>query len=405
MKIAFRAVILLFAMVVLLFACSRKVHPAKNEKDLTASLNAFAMDLYLQLGQFEAENLFFSPLSVGQALALTRAGAAGNTAGEMDAVLGTQKDEAVNAAAFKKLNALINYQDSAVQLLSANALWVQKGMALNPDYLSEASRDYNARVDYLDFSDERSREKGRKTINDWVSEQTRGNIADLIPPNTLASHNKMVITNAVYFLGAWQEAFDPRWTVEMPFHLPSGEHTMAQFMSRTSSLSYFSSASLEMVELPYGDGRFGMLILLPRRDTSFQTIEKQLDAAILQSWIAEMKARDVTCQIPRWRTSSSLGLGKPLFNLGIKDAFSAAADFSRMSPTKSIFISKVLHQAAIDVSEKGTEASAASAVILSESTGGTESLYFRADRPFVYFIRDRESGLILFAGRLVVPEQ
>jgi serpin B len=209
----------------------------------------------------------------------------------------------------------------------------------------------------------------------------------------------------VYFLGAWQEAFDPRWTVEMPFHLPSGEHTMAQFMSRTSPIPYFSNASMEMVELPYGNGRFGMLILLPRRDTGIQMIEKKLDAAQLQGWIAKMKERNVSCQIPRWRTSSSIGLGKPLFNMGMQDAFSVAADFSRMSPSESLFISKVLHQAAIDVSEKGTEASAATAVMLSESLGGPESLYFRADRPFVYFIRERESGLILFAGRLVEPEQ
>ncbi len=405
MKIVFRSLFLLVLMLLLMFACSRKIHPVGSEKELTVSLNAFAMELYFQLGQFEPENLFFSPLSVSQALALTRAAAAGNTAGEMDAVLGTRKDEAFNAQAFRKLNALINTEDPAVQLHSANALWLQQGMELNEAFLSEASRDYNARVDHLDFTRAQTRENGRKTINAWVSERTRGNISELIPPNSLAAHNKMVITNAVYFLGAWQEAFDPAWTMEMPFHLPSGEHTMAQFMSRTASMPYFANEWMEMLELPYGDGKLGMLILLPRRDTGLHKLEKKLDAAQVLHWVEQLKESEVSCQIPRWRTSSSLRLGKPLFSLGIKDAFSAAADFSRMSKTESVFISKVLHQAAIDVSEKGTEAAAASAVILSESTGEPESLYFRADRPFVYFIRERESGLILFAGRLVVPEQ
>lgn len=375
--------------------------------------NEFAIALFQRLAAAERGNIFCSPYSISSALAMTYAGARGQTAREMAQVLRfTGPDEQVHRG-FGELTDSLNAEGKAgkVQLVVANALWGQKGFRFEKDFLALTGRYYGGRLDLLDFRGDT--EAARRTINAWVEEQTRDKIKELIKSGILTPLTRLVLTNAIYFKGDWAAQFKKTATKDEPFHAGGGKQPRVPLMQQTGKFGYMETPDFQALELPYIGDRLSMTVLLPREKDGLADLEKRLTAKDLAEWLGRMKRRTVKVQLPRVKTSSGFELRSVLKTLGMKDAFAApssrpepaGADFSGMDGARDLYISAVIHKAFVEVNEEGTEAAAATAVVLSRSPSveGPPPV-FRADHPFLFLIRDRRSGAILFLGRLALPE-
>ncbi|MBI5878306.1 MAG: serpin family protein [Chloroflexi bacterium] len=383
--------------------------PASDLSTLARDNAAFATNLYAQLRAKPGGNLLFSPHSVSSALAMTYAGALGNTSAEMAAALryGLPADRL--HAAFNSLDLELAARGQGAQgkdgkgfrLKTVNALWGQSGYKFLPGFLDVLAQNYGAGLRVLDF--QKAPEPSRQTINQWVSEQTEKRIPELIGQGVIDPSTVLVLTNAIYFNAAWADQFDAKSTRLDQFTLLDGKTADAQFMRRTGNYRYASSDAWQAVELPYDGRELAMLVLLPAPG-KFDDVESALPAA-LDGALNGMKPASVFVSLPRWKFETSYGLSVPLQALGMKDAFSAGkADFSGMDGTRSLFIGAVIHKAFIAVDEAGTEAAAATAVVMpAAGAAGPQPVEFRANRPFVFAIRDLKTGAVLFIGRVLNP--
>jgi serpin B len=377
--------------------------------DLTtvvAGNNQFAFDLYGQLGrEGPADNLFFSPYSISTALAMTYAGARGQTAAQMAKTLHfTLPPERLHDA-FAQLR--VQLEGSAVRrpydLYVANRLWGQKGFPFQADFLQLTRTRYAAELAEVDF--QQQTEQARQAINRWVEEQTRGKITDLIPPGGLTPQSVLVLTNAIYFKGDWLIAFPEKDTREEDFYLLSGTAVKAPLMHVVLSCPYFANDQLALVCLPYKGQEVEMVVLLPRQREGLPALEKNLGLEQLAGWLRQARPQRVNLALPRFRMTSRLSLEKTLSEMGMPLAFSDQADFRGISSIGKLSISRVLHKAYVDVQEKGTEAAAATGVVVGVTSVGPSQppIPFRADHPFVLLLRHRPTGSILFLGRLLNP--
>jgi len=379
-----------------------EVAPAEQAA-LAASNNAFALDLYARIKGQEG-NLFLSPYSISSALAMTYAGARGNTATQMAKALHFDLEGPKLHEAFGKLTADLNAAGakSDFALTVANALWVQEGFELLRDYLDLTKSAYGAGPHPVDFA--KAAEAARQTINRWVEEQTRDKIKDLIPKGMLGAMARLVLTNAIYFKGRWATEFFADHTREKPFTLASGEKVNAPTMHHMAHFPLFQGDGFQALALPYKGDRLSMVILLPAKPDGLPALEKSLNADTLTKWVAAMKPQNVLVALPRFKATTTLLLADTLQAMGMADAFGLPpADFSGMTGKKDLFISQVIHKAFVDVNETGTEAAAATAVIM-EGGGPPRFVQFTADHPFLFLIRDNRSGSILFLGRLANPK-
>jgi len=366
--------------------------------------NGFALDLYARL-RGEPGNLFFSPFSIRTALAMTWAGARGNTAEQMKATLRFPDDQAALHAAVGALQRELNQppEKDAWELSVANALWGQEGFRFLDDFLGLLKRNYGAGLRQVDFA--RATEKARETINRWVEKETRDKIKDLIKPGVLAADTRLVLTNAIYFKGTWQHVFKEKRTKNQPFTLQNGNEAPVPMMTQTERFGYFESPALQALEMAYKGNRLSMIVLLPRKKDELPALEKTLDAKSLRGWIAGLRSRQVEVSLPKFTTTSAFGLADTLKAMGMTDAFGGKADFSGMTGKRDLFISAVIHKAFVDVNEKGTEAAAATGVVMALTAMPERPVIFRADHPFLFLIRDRRSGSILFMGRIMDPRR
>jgi serpin B len=359
----------------------------------------FALDLYGKLSA-EGGNLFVSPYSISTALAMTYAGARGETADQMAAVLHLPPNPGRVHEAFAALKELGRGGD---QLAVANRLWGQAGYHFLPEFLATTRESYGAELAEVDFA---RAEDARRRINGWVEEQTRGKIADLIRPGVLDPQTRLVLTNAIHFKGDWADPFPKAATRDAPFRLTPEESADVPLMNRRGSYRYFAGDGLKALELPYEGRDLAMLVLLPDEVGGLAALERELDEANLAKWVDGLKARDVDVALPRFRMASQLSLDETLKGLGMPLAFDRArADFSGMTTQEELFIWAVVHKAFVDVNEEGTEAAAATAVVMAPRSAAVprKPAVFRADHPFVFAIRDTKTGSILFLGRVVDP--
>ena len=379
-----------------------------DARQLAQSNNQFALDLYGQLGAKESGNLFFSPYSISTALAMTYAGAEGQTEKQMAEVLGFSLPEERLHSAFGSLRALSQPGDAKAgfQLRVANRLWGQQGYAILPAFQQTAARNYGAELAPVDFAGQT--EAARQTINSWVEKETEQKIQNLIAPGMLGPGTRLVLTNAIYFKGAWTDEFKKGVTKEAPFHLAAGEKTKAMLMRQTDDFKYAAVDDLQILELPYGQQRqLSMVVLLPQKVDGLAQLEKQLSSKNLEAWLAGLRTREVQVYLPRFKMTSQFKLNEALESLGMTSAFSPSqADFSGISTQEELYISAAIHKAFVDVNEQGTEAAAATGVILAPTSAPApqEPVVFRADHPFIFLIRDNRSGGILFLGRLMNPQ-
>jgi serpin B len=366
--------------------------------------NRFALDLYARLRTGQSDNLFYSPASLSTALAMTYAGARGQTAEQMAQVLHFRLPREKLDAAFGHLHRSweVKGNERGIRLSVANRLWGQQDFGYLPGFLAVTREHYGAELAQEDFV--RQTEQARQRINAWVEEQTQGKIRDLIPPGILDSSTRLVLTNAIYFKGEWTERFRKETTHAAPFHISARQQTEVPLMHRNDDFRYWAGDGLKALELPYGKGDLAMLVLLPDEIEGLSALEEKPTSDNLSRWQSGLRKQEVLVYLPRFKLTSQFQLAEVLKAMGITRAFTPGeADLSGMSSEEQLFLSAVIHKAFVDVNEEGTEAAAATGIAVKATAAIAEPPQFRADHPFVFLIWDNRTGSILFLGRLVNP--
>ncbi len=361
----------------------------------------FALRLYHQLA-LEEGNICLSPHSISTALAMTLAGARGDTETEMARALGFTLGQHRLHPAFAGLVANLDRarEESGVRLSTANALWPQQGFELAKPFIDTVRANYDAELRPLDFA--RATEESRRTINSWVEKKTEDRIRELIKPGVLNSATRLVLTNAIYFKGRWQKTFDEKLTRDQPFTLVSGAKAEVPLMWIKDHFQYGEPANLQLLRLVYGKGGLSMVLLLPEETGGLPALERNLNTATLADWLASMRRQEVDVMLPRFRVESQFQLNQALAALGMKEAFEPTADFSGMDPERRLFLSAVIHQAFVEVNEEGTEAAAATGAVMQVTSMPMPPKVFRADHPFIFIIMGPNDE-ILFMGRVEDP--
>jgi serpin B len=369
--------------------------------------SAFAFDLYQLLRQ-ENDNVFFSPYSISQALAMTYAGARGDTEKQMSDTLHFVLSQDRLHPTFNGLDIELGKRGVGAQgkdeedfrLNIVNAIWGQEDYRFLAEFLDVLAENYGAGLRTLDFVD--TPEASRITINDWVSEQTEDRIEDLIPEGAIDALTRLVLTNAIYFNAAWQFPFNEDATADGPFYLLDGGEVTVPMMTQTESFGYAEGDDYQAVALPYDGHELSMVILLPR-ESRFETFESSMDYQVIKGIISDLGNQQVNLTMPKFEFESEFSLKKALTAMGMPVAFSADADFSGMTGNRDLAIDNILHKAFVSVDEAGTEAAAATAVIMTLTAVPAPPVVVTVDRPFIFLIRDIETGAILFVGRVVNP--
>jgi serpin B len=373
-------------------------------QDVRVAMDAFSADLYKILARGEG-NLVLSPYSVGVALAMTRAGAAGETRTQMETVL--------HAALSKDLNAGFNALEQALakrpgkfkvadqtlelELATANRLWGQKDSTFETAFLDALARDYGAGMQIVDYKT--AHESARRTINDWVASRTKDRIKDLIPQGVLDAQTRLVLTNAIYLKAAWTLIFND--AVRGAFHLADGTEVQVDLMSQSETLAYGAGDGYQVVRLPYVGG-LSMVVIVPDAG-KLNSFERGLDGATLRRIASGLASTQVVLSMPKFSFRSTAQLKDALSELGMPLAFTDRADFSAMTKQEPLEVADVIHQAFIAVDEKGTEAAAATAVVMRSTSAPLRQTTLKVDRPFIFIIQDDETGAVLFMGRVADP--
>ena len=406
---------------ILFIGCSKEKHIIVDDTQATTdgtntivdANNQFAFDLYSKLSESDKGNVFFSPYSISTALAMVYEGAKGKTAEEMGAVLHFPIDNTdtigninVNPeirSSFAKIYNQINKEDKEYKLYTANALWAQKDYVFLDDYLNTVEKYYGGKTTNLDFVNENS--DAVKTINGWIEDQTNDRIKGMIP--SLSPLTKLVLTNAIYFKGQWLHEFKKKNTNDMDFKITPDNTVTASMMyyyDDDVSFNYAETDELQVLELPYKGEELSMLIFLPKENDIMQ-LETSFNIKKLNEMKSKLNKEDVIIYLPKFTFKTKYSLPETLTSLGMKNAFVPdAADFSGMDGTKKLFISDVIHQAFVEVNEEGTEAAAATAIMMEmKSMQNKQPVIFRADHPFMFIIQEKSTGTILFMGKVIEP--
>jgi len=365
------------------------------------AINDFAFDLYKELAT-EGGNIFFSPYSISAALTMTFAGAREETANEMASTLRFAGNEAEIHASVKSIQDRFDAISDDLGILDiANRLWLNSGNELLPDFKRIVERYYGAGFSSVDFS--REPDNARLTINNWVAQETRDKIKDILSPGSITTLTRLVLTNAIYFNANWEHQFDIRDTRHLPFFSRLNESKLTPMMTRTDSYFYGENDEMQWIKMPYKIPNISMVVLLPRENETFtqlEEIEKSLSSESLTRMLSRMRSERVRLQFPRFKDEQNYSLPSVLSKLGMQQSFRPDADFSGlMDIANGLYISDVVHQAFIEVDEKGTEAAATDGVV--SVTGAERVREFNANRPFIYFIYDELTGVILFMGRKI----
>jgi len=378
---------------------------AARVPELVDGNTAFALDLYRVLFD-QAPNSMYSPYSLSVALAMTYAGAGGETERQMAEVLHYPLPQAQLHQAFNTLDQALIAQDQetdekAFELYMDNALWGQQGYPFLDTFLDTLAEHYGAGLRVVDFA--RTKE-ARQAINQWISEQTAHHITELLPPGVVGGETALVLTNAISFKAAWMHPFAETMTRDGTFTLPNGQQITVPMMHHATQLGYAQTQGVQAIELPYAGGTTSMVILQPL-DSTLQAFVQELNAQKLEGILGAIKPTNMALSMPKFQFSTTYHLKDALAELGMIDAFAAGengADFSGMDGTNELFIREVCHQAQIAVDEAGTEASAASAVVM-ERKGPSAEQNVDINQPFLFLIRDIETGTILFFGHVTNP--
>ncbi|MDR3521592.1 MAG: serpin family protein [Acidocella sp.] len=404
-----------------LLAASLIVRPtlaqvALPSSPLTQAENATAVDLY---GKLKAQpgNLFFSPSSISTAMGMVFAGAKGDTAGEIAAALHLNLLSASNAdlrSVFLRAEAqqiaANNTASTGFELHEANAMWAAANYPFSKAYINSIQTSFGAALKPTDFSNEPD---ARANINNWVAAQTNNKIQDLIGPGILTADTRMVLTNAIYFKSDWEKSFEKSDTYKQMFHVEPGTDVSVDMMHDTDSYALTTAPGVKILQVSYRFGTTALVVILPDDNAGLPAIEAGLTAAQLNTWLAGGQDTLVALTLPKFTTSGAFDLNHVLMMLGINKAFSESqADLTDIAnvPGHPLYVGSVIHQAYVDVDETGTEAAAATAVTMMATAAAPspvtiQPVPFVADHPFLYLIRNNQTGEILFMGRMANPAE
>lgn len=394
---------------ILLVQCTRNPTEPENsppreltatEKLLVQSDNRFGFRLFRKIVESEENtNIFISPLSVSMALGMTYNGAAGGTREAMHETLefGDVTDQELNES-YRSLINLLAQLDPKVIFQLANSIWYREGFDIEEEFLQSCWDYFDADVTGLDFNDAAAAD----IINEWVSDKTNELIKEIID-SPIPRAMVMFLINAIYFKGTWTYEFDEELTQDDWFHLPDGTQTECRMMATEAYLPFFSTEEFRALDLPYGDGDFSMTIFLPFQGASIGSIIAQLNQGTWDSWMNGFSERTVTVQLPKFKLEYELKLNDILSALGMGAAFTELANFTRISTSAPLAISEVKHKTFIEVNEEGTEAAAVTSVGVQFTSDEPTTYLFRVDRSFLFVIRERHSGTILFIGKIGEP--
>jgi serine protease inhibitor len=363
---------------------------------LTAA-NAFSFALWQRINPTERDsNVFVSPLSASFALGMTLNGAANQTFDEMRSGLQLGGSSLADIdAGYKSLIALLTSLDPGVTMQIANSIWYRNTVQFNAAFLDDGANYFGATIKPLDFDNVSA---SVASINEWVNAQTKGKIPTIV--DKIEPDDVMFLINALYFKGSWRTRFDPANTVSAAFHATTGDQN-ARLMHRSGRISYAETPSYQAVDLPYGDSAFTMTVVLPKATAGIEALAASFDAQTWQSLTSSFHSAEVDLYLPKVTMSWERGLIPDLQGLGMHVPFTVAADFTRMSPAgRQLMISTVKQKTFVDINEEGTEAAAVTSVGIVATSLPVISV-MRVDRPFIFMIRERLSGTVLFMGKVV----
>ena len=375
-----------------------KIILRKKSAEIIEADQQFAFELFREVCSLSMEdNIMISPLSVSYALGMTLNGAAGTTLDAFYDVLhfGDLTAGEVNESYRDLMDQLIHL-DKKVEFSIANSIWYKLGFNVLEEFVTTNRTYFDAVVNELDFSDPQAVD----IINQWIEEKTNDKIKDML--DYIPSDAVMYLINAIYFNAKWKYQFDKSETYEGEFYIKDGSIHKADFMKVHGGFMHTVTEDFSAVELPYGDSTFSMVVMLPADGINFSDLVSQMDVIQWNAWFEQSAMKNVQIELPKFKYGFKDLLNDPLINLGLGVGFSGAADFSRITPDTDLFISRVIHQTFIDVQEEGTEAAAATIVELRE-TSVPQTFFFRADRPFLYVIKENSTGAILFMGKVEIP--
>ncbi|XP_057896973.1 serpin B6-like [Melospiza georgiana] len=384
-------------------------------ESLCAANSTFAVDLLRRLCEKNSgQNVFFSPFSISSALSMVLLGSRGSTEAQIRKVLSLKNAQDAHNG-YQSLLSEINDPNTKYILRTANRLYGEKTLEFLPSFIESTQKSYHAGLEQMDFL--HAWEDSRKQINGWVEERTEGKIQNLLAEGTLNSLTRLVLVNAIYFKGNWKEQFNKQSTREWPFHINKNETKPVQMMFKeaTFNMTYVGDLQTKILELPYVGNELSMIILLPDAiqdgSTGLERLERELTLEKLMGWISPemMSSTEVEVYLPRFKLEEGYDLKPILKSIGMPDAFeSGKADFSGMSlvisPGNELVLSEVVHKSFVEVNEEGTEAAAATAMLMCAFSGAIMSTpKFIADHPFLFFIRHNKTCSILFCGRFCCP--
>jgi len=374
----------------------------KKAAEIIEADQAFGFELFREVYTLsEEDNIMISPLSVSYALGMTYNGAAGTTLEAFNHVLhfGDLTTVEVNESYKDLMDQMLNLDDK-IEFSIANSIWYRLGFQVLAEFI-ETNKDYfDAAVKEIDFTDPRTVE----VINQWIESNTNDKIKDML--DYIPVDAVMYLINAIYFNAPWKYEFVKEDTYQGDFNLANGTKHQADYMRVTGDFVFTSNEDFNAVELPYGDSTFSMVVMLPSHENKVSDLVAKLDGAHWDSWFDDSRFTGVQIDLPKFKYDFKKLLNEPLIDLGLSVAFSekGEADFTRINPAGNLFISRVIHQTFIDVQEEGTEAAAATIVEISFTSSGGGPIYFKANKPFLYLIKENSTGTIVFIGKVGKPE-
>ncbi|HEY4217984.1 MAG TPA: serpin family protein [Gemmatimonadaceae bacterium] len=374
----------------------RQLSPA--EQGVLGAANRFSFALWKTVNTNQIDsNVFMSPLSASFSLGMALNGAENQTLDEMRSALQVGNESVPDIdAGYKSLIALLTSLDPQVTMSIANSIWYRKTYSFDQTFLDNDASYFNATIKPLDFTNQQA---SLASINGWVNDQTHGKIPSIL--DEIDPDNVMFLINAIYFKGSWRDRFDPAQTQNAPFHAVSGDES-AQLMHRNAKMSYTETAMYQAVDLPYGDSAFTMTVVLPKAGTSVESLAASFDATSWQAVAGSLREADVDLYLPKLTMTWKQSLIPDLQSLGMHVPFDPnAADFTGMSTTgPRLYISSVQHKTFVTIDEEGTEAAAVTSTGISTASAEVP-VTMRVDHPFIFVIRERLSGTVLFMGKVV----
>jgi len=369
-------------------------------QQIIESNNKFSFDIYKQLKN-KNENFILSPFSISSAMAMTYAGSKNNTLSEISKTFYFNQNLKDFHKDFNNLYSSNHNKKSKVQFYSANSIWIHKNLNLKADYLSINKQFYSGTAFFEDFQN--NPEKSRININGWVEKNTNKQISNLLKPSDITQSTRLVLVNALYFNGSWDKQFKEEQNTTENFQISRKKFEKKTFMNTAVNTTYYEDKIAEIININYVDSRYSMMIIMPKSFKKMRKLEKTLSYEYYMKIDEEGVNQRINLSIPKFKIETDINLNEILQNMGINDAFNSSADFSGITSEEKLYISNVVHKAKIEVSENGTEAAAATAVVMRKTAFLPAQVDIKINRPFIYFIRNTENNCIYFMGKVINP--